>query len=539
MYRVHRVRGPRPGHASGCLRTCYQDILGDFSLFRLHFLRHPPAQIWARLTRRVVFWASLAFLCAVVGAATGPVRLLAQSTETQSFPLEEALRRAYVNADNFAARQYGQLALLESNALQRAQRRPSVSVSGNVRQSTTDNEQAEDLLSNRLALTFRQRLWSGGQTAVLITRSDNLARAGRYDLVAFENDLFLQVVVAYVDGYNAFRKLETSEEFIALLEHLLEVTASQLEVGLVARRDFFEVQSSLETAKATLVQDETTLGLALETLSRLTGVEVRAAGLTPPDSLLAAMQPFAEFAQTPPLDALESQMLDNHPALQAMIYRVEASQNAIEVAETALRPRLDLDAEVSRSENAMQEGLVTNDAYVGLTASFPLYQGGGLWSQKREALLRLSQTQYEQKALETNLRSGLRSSFFQLEPSLQQVAARQAAETSAEESLRAAQEEWDVGLISVADVLEATQRQTEARFARQQATNIVFLRQAQLTHALGLLTNGAMVLCGAQFDYQAYYESIQSRWVGTGSIEKDAEALLPLSQGCQPPRDEN
>ena len=421
--------------------------------------------------------AALRLATALAGAG-----LLASPASADT--LKEALTQAYFDNPTLEAARAQQRATDENVVIQRAQGLPSVN---------TTTTYSEFLVQNSTSFIAPERqvnagldlavpLYQGGAVKNGILAAENRVEAGRADLRGTESSIFTQVVSAYMNVILNEALVSLSANNVDVLSINLEATSDRFEIGILTRTDVAQSESRLALARSDLRTAQANLLSARENYIALVGE-------APTD-----LQP------PPPLPGLPSSpnmavdvALEYNPDLIAARERADAAGYDIEVAGAGRLPTFS-----AFTNGGYQNFLGTLGAVPGATAdqsatsatagirmTLPLFQGGRVAAQQRQATAQ-AQAQLEQViATERDIIAQVRAAFSSWRASNSIIASSQAAVDAAALSLEGVRAENTVGNRTVLDILDAQQELLRAQVQLVTARRNAYVAGFSLLAAMG------------------------------------------------------
>lgn len=247
-------------------------------------------------------------------------------------------------------------------------------------------------LSHSSVLQLRQPLFSLDSLArykqgVAQTNYSDQQFSGR------EQEMILRVCGAYLDALYA-------QEILALTQVQRDVYAEQQKVndklfekGEGTRTDSLETRSRLDLAEAQVLESIDNQRNALATLATLIGGEVDSLDQLRDDFRIAPL-PEGGF------EAMKKLALERNPEIQAQVYAIDAAKQELNKARAGHTPRVDFIASYSKS-NA--DTLNTYDQQstqrsIGVQVNIPLYAGGSVSAQSRQAAAGLEKSRADLQA---------------------------------------------------------------------------------------------------------------------------------------------
>lgn len=399
--------------------------------------------------------------------------------------LRGALVQAYTSNPQLEAARAQQRAQDESVSIQRASGLPSLSSSANLteflKSSGTSFISPERSLSANLDLSVP--IYSGGSVANGLRAAKTRVEAGRADLRGTESAIFAQVVAAYMDVIRNEAVVSLSANNVDVLAVNLEATSDRFEIGELTRTDVAQSESRLALARSDLQSAQANLASARENYIALVGAAPTDLQAPPP---LPGLPESAEEAV--------DQALEHNPDLIAARERAIASGFDIEVAGAGRLPRLDAFAtggyqnflgtlgSIPGTGTANQ---VSTTAQAGLRLSLPIFQGGRISAQQRQAQAQSSAALEQAIATERSVIAQVRAAFSSWRAARAIIASTQAAVDAAELSLEGVRAENSIGNRQILDVLNAEQELLASRVQLVSAQRNEYVAGFSLLAAMG------------------------------------------------------
>jgi outer membrane protein len=331
----------------------------------------------------------------------------------------------------------------------------------------------------RAYLTVRQPLFDL-QTYLLMKSQEYRTHQGEEDLQAAQQKLISDLVNRYVDALDAQDKsVIIASELKSNEKQLSRVKALQ-ERQMAKITDFYELQAQVETLRSQLIDSNNDAKVALEKLRELTGDEVKS--LQPTN--LTAILPAPDGS----IEGWVQQAGQINPELASLKYALQSAEQSISAYQAGHLPRIELQLNGTYS-NTIYNNLQSSTAYdvgsVAVEATIPLYEGGNVNARVREAEARrglaISKMQQKQRELEKLTRAAfldMASAPARNRATDQEVAASEKARDSMEKG-------YELGVVTIVDLLNAQKQLSEARKAQLQARYRYFKARSALLYQAG------------------------------------------------------
>lgn len=318
--------------------------------------------------------------------------------------------------------------------------------------------------------------------------------------VTFQTDqqtLILNTASAYFKVLNAIDVLSYTQAQKEAIYRQLDQTTQRFNVGLVAITDVQNARSQYDTVLANEVTARNNLDNAVEELRQVTGNYYPELASLNVDSFKTD-KPQAVNA------LLKEAENRNLTLLQARLSQ-DLAREQIRQAQDGHLPTLDLTASTGVSDTSYSGSKTrgaTGSQYddsnmgqnkVGLSFSLPIYQGGMVNSQVKQAQYNFVGASEQLESAHRSVVQTVRSSFNNINASISSINAYKQAVVSAQSSLDAMEAGYSVGTRTIVDVLDAT---TTLYNAKQQLANARYnylINQLNIKSALGTLNEQDLV----------------------------------------------
>jgi TolC family type I secretion outer membrane protein len=279
--------------------------------------------------------------------------------------------------------------------------------------------------------------------------------------------------------------LESQKE---LVNTRLKAAMAGLRAGQGMRTDVDEAQAELSKIVADEIQMNQSILVSKMQMELLIGSSV--SSLYPLN--LNKFKTYAFTHLTP--EQLFEQALQNNPKLKAQKLDLEIAQAMIKQAEAGHHPTLDLTAQVNQTtgESSYFVSTRNNSRVVGLQLNVPIYSGGLINSQVRQALSKLEQAQEQISFASNNLRVQIHKESSAVKEGIKRVEAFEVAVASAKQAVISNQRGVLAGTRTEFDVMKILNQ----------------LTQVQLD-----LTRSRYELISAWFRLKSYLGSVDNQFV--------------------------
>src|SRR5271169_4692450 len=297
---------------------------------------------------------------------------------------------------------------------------------------------------NSLALQVTQPVYRGGRTVAQTRQAINTVESTRAQTLAVETSVFQAVAMGYLDVVRDQALLEVDRNNVEVLRKQLEATQDRFRVGEVTRTDVAQAESSLAQAQGTLVSQEGTLEISRAEY-------VRAVGHPPGRLLLPRDRPTLPATRE---EALSLAAHNNFNVISAQFAELAARDN-IDVVRGQLLPQVSVIGTLARNfdQSVTFKGTLTNAAQVTAQMTMPLYEGGAIYSQTRQAQQTVGQRRSQVDDARRASVQTAEDAWETLKAARASIASFASAVRAAQIALEGTQQEALVGTRTVLDVL--------------------------------------------------------------------------------------
>ncbi len=315
--------------------------------------------------------------------------------------------------------------------------------------------------------------------------------------VTYQTDqqtLILNTATAYFNVLNAIDVLSYTQAQKDAVYRQLDQTTQRFNVGLVAITDVQNARSQYDTVLANEVTARNNLDNAVEQLRQVTGNYY-------PELASLNVDGFKTNKPQAVNALLKEAENRNLSLLQARLSQ-DLAREQIRLAQDGHLPTLDLTASTGVSDTSYSGSKTNSSQYddsnmgqnkIGLSFSLPLYQGGMVNSQVKQAQYNFVGASEQLESAHRSVVQTVRSSFNNINASISSINAYKQAVVSAQSSLDAMEAGYSVGTRTIVDVLDAT---TTLYNAKQQLANARYtylINQLNVKSALGTLNEQDLV----------------------------------------------
>jgi outer membrane protein len=359
--------------------------------------------------------------------------------------------------------------------------------------------------ANSLNLQVTQPIYSGGRTVAQTRQATNLVESARAQTLAVETTVFQAVAMAYLDVVRDQALLAVNRNNVDVLRKQLEATQDRFRVGEVTRTDVAQAESSLAQAVGQYVT-------AQGNLETSRAEYVRAVGHPPGTLMLPRERPTLPATQE---EAASLAANNNFSVISANFAELAARAN-IDFVRGQLLPQVSLVGTLSRSfaPSVTLAGSLEQSATIVAQMTWPLYEGGAIYSQTRQAEQTVGQRRSQVDDARRAAVQTATQNWATLQAARASVSSFASAVRAAQIALEGTQQEALVGTRTVLDVLIQNQMLLTTQSQLITAEHDAALAEFNVAAATGRLIAPELNLAVKLYDMEQHYKQVKDKWIG-------------------------
>lgn len=344
-----------------------------------------------------------------------------------------------------------------------------------------------DLVQHQYDVRLAQPLFDAEKLA-LYNKGKREAMQAELELESARQDLRLRVVEAFFgllyadDTLNAYQaQKDATFEF-------MDQARKSFAIGTVTASDVYDAQARFETVSAKVMQAEIDLELKRKALWVLAGEPIehvfplrKSLSIRRPEP--ADLQPWLDQAGTSNLD------------VQIQDFALGIAAADVDYSRAGHYPTLELTARLNLNDQSASmssfedsgPGQRTEDSYVGLQATLPLFEGGYVMSKVRQAEYANAAASEKLDRVRKESVETARESFVNTTVGARKIEILRAAVSASQDALRASKLGYGVGVRTAVDVLNAQEQLSLAMRDLSKSTYDALIYSLKLQAAVGAL----------------------------------------------------
>lgn len=357
-----------------------------------------------------------------------------------------------------------------------------------------------------IGLQLTQPLFRGFQTENSVRQAESAVNAQRESLRNTEQSVLLSGVTSFMDVIQATSVVALQESNLSFMDEQVRSNRDRFEVGEGTRTDVAQAEANQANAVAEVAAAKANLEAAKATFRQVIGL----------DPKKPIMRDLSSKLMPKSVESAQKSGQKQHPAIMASTFNVDVSAFNVKVLEGQSLPTVNLGAGVaSEFAPTSPSGAGRLDsATVSLNLSVPLYTGGMISSQVRQAKEQLGYARTQVDLIRDQVRAQIVSSWGGLKAAEAQIAAARSSVVANQLALEGTIEEQKVGQRTTLDVLNAQTALVNSRMLLVQAERDNVVAAYTLLASMGLLDAEHLKLPVAVYSAKAHYKDVRDSWGG-------------------------
>lgn len=346
-----------------------------------------------------------------------------------------------------------------------------------------------DFDSTVFELTLTQPIYDRALLAGLREARAEVRRADAQFATA-QQDLIIRVAEGYFGLLATSDNVELAGAEKAANAHQLEVAEGRLSVGLATITDVHDARARFQLSRAQEIEAINEVRDRRQALREITGRVIRAIATVDRKAPLVEPDP-------PDLNKWVETALAQDPALIAADETAKVARQQVERQRAGHWPKLDLvgtHRDTDDEKSVTGPGVEIERTEIGLQLTVPIYQGGLITSQAKEAAHRYSASQQDLEAQRRLTERSARAAFLGVTSGVSRIEALRQAVIASQSALEAKTEGFAAGINTNLDVLDAQRDLFRAKRDLLEASYTYILNLLRLKRAAGIVRKNDLAL---------------------------------------------
>jgi outer membrane protein len=274
---------------------------------------------------------------------------------------------------------------------------------------------------------------------------DNVEKS-RFDFRSFQEDFLLTLSLAYFEFLKARKGLEIADSNVERLTKYREAARTRLKAGEITKTTVLRAEGELSGALSDQIKARNFYESSRVYLARTAGIER--------DFQIREM-PVSE-RETPSLDVLKENALKRRPDVKSIETQVQISEKQVDVTRGAYWPSLTVAGVYSGTEQSPETASYNKESVWGaVTLNFPIFEGGLRRAEVRESESRYRQAEFQYRDFVKSVNVEVENTYLDLIAQKGIYKSAQDQLAYAEDNIRAVAKQFEFGLASSLDVIDA------------------------------------------------------------------------------------
>ncbi len=293
-------------------------------------------------------------------------------------------------------------------------------------------------------------------------------------------DLLDQAVQLYFTHLRDVRRVEIVRGNIARDTELLELAREQFDAGSAVKIDVTRAEVRVATGQRELMEAETLVEDSILQLKALLDLDL--------DQELLLDRSIIEGISAPPslkkYATMES-LVDLRPELASEQLQLDQARLARKAAAWQRLPSVELFGEWGYDSSEAFDGNEAEGWFVGVRASIPIFEGGRIASERREAAMLERQRQYQMRDLANRIEREFRFAMLEMDSRYAQIEIARDEIRLGRDEVEQAEERYREGLADNRELIDAQQRLADAENSHLRAVYLYGLSRLGFARAIG------------------------------------------------------
>lgn len=416
--------------------------------------------------------------------------------QAQAVSLQEELQFLLKNYPAIRAKSTLGDAAREDVTAAYASQLPGLTTSADTGYQRSDNPVKNDWRVNG-NLTATYNLFDGQQSVFELKGAQINQQSVLKDLESTKQRMLFRGIQAYLNLVMQNKLVEISQTNMKLVEQIRNFIQSESNLGRMSQADLLQARARLAQAKESLTayQGAQRQGQNryYHLFQRVPVAENMRDPLSPSELVPESLEEAIRMARK------------HNKSLQSATLLAEASANRIGIADSALYPRIDLEASGDAKHNVDGVDGSETEGTVLVKMSWDLYDGGRARAKSRAAALRHNAAMMDLRFRHLEIEEQVRNSFAVIETEQQRYRTLQEAESIAGDAFAARYELMQGGKETIINVLDTALELMNVRIAVTSADYAHRLANYQLLLATGQMDEDSIPRLVVENDLQPAY----------------------------------
>jgi outer membrane protein len=285
-----------------------------------------------------------------------------------------------------------------------------------------------------------------GREFLSYAQSKNNVEKNKFDFRAFQEDFLLTISLSYFEFLKARKGLEIADSNVERLTKYLSAARTRLKAGEITKTTVLRAEGELSGALSDQIKARNAYEITRVTLARLVSIER--------DYTIREI--VVSEGQVGTLADLQNAALKRRPDVKSLEEQVKIAEMQIDVTKGSYWPTVSLSGVYAGTDQDPATQTLNRDStYGALTLNFPFFEGGLRRAEVQESESRYRQSEYQYRDFVKSVNLEVENTYLELIAQKGILKSAQDQLVYAEDNIRAVAKQFEFGLASSLDVIDA------------------------------------------------------------------------------------
>jgi outer membrane protein len=363
----------------------------------------------------------------------------------------------------------------------------------------------DHLTSKTNQITIKQNLFEGGAALGLFGQAKESILADRQVLLQVESQTLLKTVSAYSNILFFQHALEISQTSITYWKTKYEAIKARYDAGLVRKTDLASAEQELAKSISKNIDTKSELYTAKADFINITGIEAEN---------LVDLIPYQDIPKS--FEEFLNLTLQNNFEIKKSRHETKAAEINVGLAMTAMLPQVNLEGSFAKNSRSLntRDSATQRSKTIGINVRMPLYQKGVEYSDKRSATANAAASRNSLKSKIDQVKKDATEIWSKYTASLEAHKAAIQTLTSSKVALDGIQQEYNEGIVSITDLVQAQNNNIEAELNLSEKKRNMVIYSYQILYMFGKLTAKNLSLAVKYYDPEKNFNATKFKIIG-------------------------
>jgi len=302
----------------------------------------------------------------------------------------------------------------------------------------------------------------------------------QFDYEVAVQDLLDQAILLYFTQLRDLRRIEIIQGNLEREQRLLDLAQQQFDAGVAVKIDVTRAEVRLATVKRSLMEAETAAEDSVLLLKDLLDIDL--------DQQIILDRSLVDAVKSPP--ALKrygrmAELTELRPELKSQEMQLDQAELAERAVTWQRLPKLELFADWGYDSDEAFDGEEGEAWMVGIEASVPIWEGGRISAEKREAQAAVRQNEYATRQLRNEIERQFKFAMLDMDSRYAQIEIARDEVRLGKDEVEQARERYNEGLADNRELIDAQQRLADAENSHLRAIYLYGLSRLAFARAIG------------------------------------------------------